>query len=216
MSVYVGLDVSLEETHYCITDQHGKRLKEGKTVTDPAAVADALASIGADLKRIGLEASSVGAWLANELKSMNYPAIVVEARHMRTALKTQRNKTDRNDARGIAEMMRLGWYRAVYVKSPESQRLRMPLANRRLLKRKLIDIGNHIRGSLRAFGLFMGQVSRGKFEARARELAAQTDGGFDEFVDTMLTVRSSMLEGYKPFMPFSFEWLGPILFADGS
>ncbi len=197
MTIYIGLDVSLEETYFCILDENGKRLKEGKTVTDPAAVAEALVPFGDNLERVGLEASSVGGWLAAELKAMAFPAIVVEARHMRAALNAQRNKTDRNDARGIAEMMRLGWYRAVYVKSPESQRQRMLLSNRKLLKRKLIDIENHIRGSLRAFGLFMGQVSRGKFEARARELMAQIDGDIEAFIDTMLTVRFSMLEGYK-------------------
>lgn len=197
MNVYIGLDVSLEETYYCVINQAGERLKESKTVTDLVAVAEALEPFRIGLQRVGLEASSIGGWLAAELKEMGFPAIVVEARHMRTALNAQRNKTDRNDARGIAEMMRLGWYRAVYVKSPESQRLRMLLSNRKLLKRKLIDIENHIRGSLRAFGLFMGQVSRGKFEARARELMADLSGDIDTFIDTMLAVRRGMLDGYK-------------------
>jgi DNA-binding FadR family transcriptional regulator len=89
---------------------------------------------------------------------------------MRSSLNAQRNKTDRNDARGIAQMMRMGWFRAVHVKSPESQRLRLLLANRRLLKRKLIDLENHIRGALRAFGLMVGTVARGEtFTAEDRQ-----------------------------------------------
>lgn len=196
MGLYVGLDVSLEETHFCVLDQTGKRLKEGKTLTDPRAVEEVLAVFGAELERVGLEASSVGGWLAADLKELGFPAIVVEARQMRAALNAQRNKTDRNDARGIAEMMRLGWYRVVHVKSADSQRLRLLLSNRRLLKRKLIDLENHIRGTLRAFGLFMGAVSRGRFEARARELTEDLRDGRGEFIDTMLVVRRGMLDGY--------------------
>jgi len=93
MGVYIGLDVSLEETYFCIMDQAGKRLKEGKTVTDPAAVAEAFAPFRNELERVGLEASSIGGWLAAELKGQGLPAIVVEAHHMRSALKAQRNKT---------------------------------------------------------------------------------------------------------------------------
>ncbi len=81
-----------------------------------------------------------------------------------------RNKTDRNDARGIAQMMRLGWFRAVHVNNVEAQRLRTLLSNRKLLKRKLIDMENHIRGALRTYGLLIGQVGRAGFEARVREL----------------------------------------------
>ena len=121
------------------------------------------------------------------LPSRAFPAIVVDARHARAAMGAQRNKTDRNDAQGIAQMMRMGWYRAVHVKSPESQRLRMLLANRRLLKRKLIDMENHIRGTLRAFGLRVGQVSRGRFEARIRDLLDESDEGLEAFIVTMLT-----------------------------
>ncbi|WP_128970577.1 transposase [Bradyrhizobium tropiciagri] len=84
--------------------------------------------------------------------------VVVEARHMRVSLSTMRNKTERNDARGV---MRLGWYRAVHVKNIEMQKMRSLLANRKLLKRKLIDLENHIRGTLRAYGLLVGAVGRG-------------------------------------------------------
>lgn len=116
---------------------------------------------------------------------------------MRSALSAMRNKTDRNDARGIAQMMRLGWYRAVHVKSIESQRLRTLLANRRLLKRKLIDIENHIRGTLRAYGLRVGQVSRGAYERRVRELLEGAEPDFEVMVTTMLSVRNGVLEGFN-------------------
>ena len=103
------------------------------------------------------------------LQRLGLPVIVVEARHMRSSLSTMRNKTDRNDALGIAQMMRMGWYRAVHIKGQENRRLRTMLANRKLLKRKLVDLENHIRGSLRIHGLRVGSIARGKFEARVRE-----------------------------------------------
>jgi len=84
-----------------------------------------------------------------------------------------RNKTDRKDARGIARMMRLGWFRAVHVKNIEMQKIRTLLANRKLLKRKLVDIENHIRGALRTYGLLVGAVGGGGFGARTRELIEQ-------------------------------------------
>jgi transposase len=116
---------------------------------------------------------------------------------MRSALSTMRNKTDRNDARGIAQMMRLGWFRAVHVKSIENQRLRTLLANRRLLKRKLIDIENHVRGTLRAYGLKVGQVSRGDFERRVRELMDGADSVFGTMIGTMLAVRKGVFDGFN-------------------
>ena len=123
--------------------------------------------------------------------------ILVEAYHMRTSLNAQRNKTDRTDAMGIAQMMRMGWFRAVHAKSGESQQVRMLLTNRRLLKRKLIDMENHIRGVLRAQGLFMEVVTRGTFAARVHELLGTCEPAMQSFVGTMLNVRNHMLEGYN-------------------
>lgn len=102
-----------------------------------------------------------------------------------------------NDARGIAQMMRLGWYRAVYVKNAKSQKLRTLLANRKLLKRKLIDVENHIRGALRGYGLFIGAISRGRYEARVRELTEHSDYIFKAMIETMLTVRQGIFDGYE-------------------
>jgi transposase len=158
MELYAGLDVSLGETSICIVDADGKVTREAKVASEPDALRTALEGYADRLKRVGVEASSLGVWLHRELTAAGFPAIVVEARHMRASLSAMRNKTDRNDARGIAHMMRMGWYRPVHVKADQSQRLRTLLANRRLLKRKLIDLENHIRGALRTYGLKVGQV----------------------------------------------------------
>ena len=116
---------------------------------------------------------------------------------MRVSLSTMRNKTDRNDARGIAQMMRLGWYRAVHVKNIDMQKMRSLLTNRKLLKRKLIDVENHVRGTLRAYGLRMGAVGRGSYEARVRELLEHSDPIFYVMIEAMLDVRRAIFEGYE-------------------
>src|SRR5687767_3534529 len=130
MDLHVGLDVSLDETSICIVDGEGRRQYEAKVPTDPDLIGAALANRD-NLKRIGIEASSIGIWLARELQAAELPVIVVETRHMHSSLSAMRNKTDRNDALGIAQMMRLGWFRAVHVKGIANQRLRTLLANRK-------------------------------------------------------------------------------------
>ncbi|MEH2516342.1 transposase [Bradyrhizobium sp. AZCC 1610] len=197
MKLYVGLDVGLEETSLCVVDSEGQTVRELKVSTEPEAIRCALEGSADRLDRVGVEASSLGIWLYRELQPVGIPIIVVEARHMRVSLSTMRNKTDRNDARGIAQMMRLGWYRAVHVKNIDMQKVRTLLANRKLLKRKLIDIENHIRGALRAYGLLVGAVARGAYEARIRELLERSDPIFAMTIEAMLDVRRAIFEGYE-------------------
>src|SRR5438034_4090013 len=109
-------------------------------------------------KRIGLEAGPLSQWLFSALGEANLPVVCVETRHMRAVLKAQINKTDRNDARGIAQMMRVGLYRPVHVKTLRSQKLRMLLTHRKLLQSKAIAIENDLRGTLRNFGLKVGMA----------------------------------------------------------
>ena len=152
MEHYVGLDVGLEETSVCVVDKDGNSVRETKVATEPEAIRSALEGFADRLGRVGIEASSLGLWLYRELQPTGLPVIIVEARHMRVSLSTMRNKTDRNDARGIAQMLRVGWFRAVHVKDIEMQKMRTLLSNRKLLKRKPVDIENHIRGALRTYG----------------------------------------------------------------
>lgn len=196
MKLYVGLDVGLEETSVCIVDSEGLTVREIKVSTEPEAIRSAVENYADRLDRVGVEASSLGIWLYRELQAAGLPVIVVEARHMRVSLSTMRNKTDRNDARGIAQMMRLGWYRAVHVKNIDMQKMRTLLTNRKLLKRKLIDLENHVRGALRAYGLLVGAVARGAYEARIRELIEHCDPIFVMSIQVMLDVRRALLEGY--------------------
>ena len=132
-------------------------------------------------------------WLFSALAEADLPVICVETRHMQAVLKAQINKTDRNDARGIAQMMRVGLYRAVHVKTLRSQKLRMLLTHRKLLQSKAIAVDNDLRGTLRNFGLKVGIVGAAKFEVRIRELVE----GFPDLavlIEPLLIVRRVLRE----------------------
>jgi len=172
MEHYAGLDVSLKETSVCIVDRAGQVVREVKVVTEPEAILAILADEALTIERIGLEAGPLSQWLFSELAEAGLPVICVETRHMKAALSAQVNKSDRNDARGIAHMMRVGLYRPVHVKTLSSQKQRMLLTGRQLLQAKALDIESDLRGTLRNFGFKVGMVGTVKFEARIRELVA--------------------------------------------
>jgi len=170
MDYFAGLDVAVKETSVCIADDTGRIVREVKVASEPAALLAVLKNPAYGFKRIGLEAGPLSQWLFSALAEAGLPAICVETRHMRAALKAQINKTDRNDARGIAQMMRVGLYRPVHVKTVRSQKLRMLLTHRKLLQSKAIAIDNDLRATLRNFGLKVGIAGKAKFEARIQEL----------------------------------------------
>src|ERR1700749_2216648 len=170
MDHFAGLDVSVKETSVCILDAAANILKEVKGPTEPQALLKVLGNPAHRFKRIGLEAGPLSQWLFSALAEAKLPVICVETRHMQAVLKAQINKTDRNDARGIAQMMRVGVYRPVHVKTLRSQKLRMLLTHRKLLQSKAIAIENDLRGTLRNFGLKVGMVGKVRFEARIQEL----------------------------------------------
>ena len=170
MDHFAGLDVSVKETSVCIVDDTGKIVREVKVASEPEALLAVLKNPAYHFKRIGLEAGPLSQWLYSALAEGGLPVICVETRHMRAVLKAQINKTDRNDARGIAQMMRVGLYRPVHVKTLRSQKLRMLLTHRKLLQAKAIAIENDLRSTLRNFGLKVGIVGNVKFEGRIKEL----------------------------------------------
>ena len=167
MDHFAGLDVSVKETSVCIVDDTGKIVREVKVASEPEALLAVLKNPAYHFKRIGLEAGPLSQWLYSALAEAELPVVCVETRHMQAVLKAQINKTDRNDARGIAQMMRVGLYRPVHVKTLRSQKLRMLLIRRKLLQSKVIAIENDLRGTLRNFGLKVGMVGKVKCEARA-------------------------------------------------
>jgi transposase len=170
MDHFAGLDVSVKETSVCIVDDTGKIVREVKVASEPEALLAMLTNRAYHFKRIGLEAGPLSQWLFSALTEAGLPVICVETRHMRAVLKAQVNKTDRNDARGVAQMMRAGLFRPVHVKTLRSQKLRMLLTHRKLLQSKAIAIENDLRGTLRNFGLKVGMVATLKFETRIKDL----------------------------------------------
>src|SRR5438270_3479418 len=119
MGYFAGLDVSLDETAICIVDDAGQIVREARVCSEPEVLVAFFGACGMKMERIGLEACSLTAWLHAGLTEAGLPAICIEARQAKAAMGAMPNKTDRNDARGIAQMMRTGWYRAVHVKNPD-------------------------------------------------------------------------------------------------
>jgi len=184
---FAGLDVSLEETAICIVDDTGKIVREARAASEPEVLAAFFGACGMTMERIGLEACSLTAWLHAGLTEVGLPAICIEARQAKAAMGAMPNKTDRNDARGIAQIMRTGWYRAVHVKSPACRSWRALLTARRLVLNKRRDVENGIRALLREVGLKVGTPSRKAFPGRVRELAAD-DPVLSSLAESLLDV----------------------------
>ncbi|ACK84799.1 IS110-like element ISMex9 family transposase [Methylorubrum extorquens] len=167
---HVGLDVSVKETAICIVDPHGKVVHRATVESHPEVIGQHLIDLGHAYARVGLEAGPLSPWLYAGLVEVGLPAICVETRHMHAALSARINKTDRNDALGIAQMMRVGLFKPVHVKTLASQQRRLLLTSRKLLQRKAYDIESDLRGQLRNFGLKVGVVGAVGFEQRVRDL----------------------------------------------
>ena len=170
MKHYAGLDVSLKETSICIVDETGAICREMKVPSHPEDLVRALQDPAWRLARIGLEAGPLSQWLFSGLAQGGLPVVCIETRHTKAFLKAQVNKSDRNDARGIAQMMRVNLFRPVHVKTLTSQHRRALLTARRLLQEKAVAIENDIRGLLRNFGLKVGMTGAVGFDVRIREL----------------------------------------------
>jgi len=172
MEHYAGIDVSLERSSVCVVDATGKIVREAKVASEPEALVRFFRELGLPLARVGLEAGPLSQWLHAGLTGAGFEAVLLETRHVKAALSAMVVKTDRKDARGIAQLLRMGWYRPVHRKSPPAQEVRALLVGRKLLQGKLVDVELGIRGLLRGFGLKLGDVSKGRFAARVRELVA--------------------------------------------
>lgn len=193
MKHYCGLDVSLNNTAICIVNQDGDLILEKEVPTEPVAISECLKATGLSMERVGLEAGGLTPWLCHELLAADWPAICIETRHAKAAMQAQQVKTDRNDARGLAHIMRTGWFREVHVKSHQSQKLRVLLGNRRCLLDKRLDIDSQIRGTLKVFGLKTGKVTVAKYERRIRELV-QDDEEMQAYIFPMLEVRRQLVQ----------------------
>jgi transposase len=170
MEHYVGLDVSLKLTAICVVDQTGTVMREGVVVSDPETIAEFVTSNAPSVVRIGLETGPTATWLWTELKQLGLPVICIDARHAKAVLKMQINKSDRNDAAGIARIMQTGWFKEVRVKDLDSHSVRALLASRAVLVKIKRDLENQVRGLLKNLGLVIGRAKLNVFAKRAEEL----------------------------------------------
>ena len=196
MKRFVGLDVSQATTAICVVDSDGKTLAEGVTATEPDAIAAFLHRRAPDAERIGLETGPLSVWLWNELRALDLPVVCMDARHANAGLKVMLAKTDRNDAAGLAQLVRTGWFRQVHVKAESSHVVRAELATRTLLVRMRCDLENQIRGVLKTFGLVIGKAPS-RLVKRAHEIVADelaTKPELASLVESLLAMRASVVE----------------------
>jgi len=198
MDHHAGIDVSLEYSSVCVVDASGKIVREGKVASEPDALINWFRSLGLELSRIGLEAGPLSQWLYAAMKQVGLVVELLETRHVRKAFEAMPVKSDRNDARGIAQLMRLGWFRPVHCKSIGAQETRAVLTSRKLVQSKLQDVENHLRGILRGFGLKVGKTTHLSFARRIRELVAN-HASLEMIAEALLSVHAVLLREFKAF-----------------
>lgn len=196
MEHYAGIDVSLEQSSVCVVDGTGRIVREAKVASEPEALVRFFRESGLTVTRIGLEAGPLSQWLHAGLSAAGLEAVLLETRHVKAALSAMTVKTDRKDARGIAQLLRMGWFRPVHRKSPDAQEVRALLVGRKLLQSKLRDVELSIRGILRGFGLKVGEVSKGRFAARIKELIGGHEM-LEAVIGAMLTAREGLAAEFR-------------------
>ena len=196
MTYFAGLDVSLEWTCVCVVDGDGQIVREAKVLSEPDALVAFFAEPRMDVTRICLEAGPLSQWLYEGLAGAGLPVVCAETRQLKAVLSATVNKSDRNDARGIAQMVRVNMIRPVHVKTMSSQHRRMLLTNRKFMLKQLCDAEGNIRGTLRNFGLKVGKIARGRFKARVLDLVADRPA-LARLVEPMLRARAELMAAFN-------------------
>jgi transposase len=193
---YAGLDVSLKETAVCIVDDAGKIVFERMIPTDPQVIAACLGKQAPGLERFGLESGATSAWLWRELRQLDLPVVCLDSRHAHRVLSMKRNKNDRNDARGLADLVRMGWYREARVRSIDAQFVRSLLLSRQQLLQSRRAIENQIRGALKTLGVMTGPTNGRGFMPRVIEARADNDW-LGPVLDPLIVAHASIAKQLK-------------------
>jgi transposase len=197
MTYYAGLDVSLRCTHICVIDEEGERYAEGKTDSEVANIIAFLDELDVEIAKVGLEAGTLTPYLTYGLQFAGYEVVCMEARQVKATLSAMRNKTDRNDARGIAQLLRSGWYSRVHVKSIESHQVRALLSSRKAVLAKCIGLEQEIRGLFKVFGIKLPKrLGHGSFDPKVRPLI-EADQALSQ---SLLPVLDARLVLYRTFL----------------
>src|SRR3954451_8441880 len=196
MEYFAGIDVSLKGSSICVVDAAGRIVREAKVASEPEALIAWFGGLGVAVTRIGLEAGPLSQWLHGGLSEAGFEAVLLQTPQGKAARSAMIVETDRKDARGIAKLLRMGWSRPVHCKSLPAQEVRALLVGRKLLQGKLLDVELGIRGLLRGFGLKRGEVRKGQFAARVRELIAGQPM-LERVVEPMLRAREALRCEYQ-------------------
>jgi transposase len=191
MELYAALDVALEKAALCIVDRDGAVVLQANVASDRDALANRLAPFRLELVRLRLEAGPLSEWLVRSMQRQGFEAVLMETRHVRAALSARVAKTDRNDARGMADLLRIGWFRPLHVKSMDAREQRALLTARSTLVRRLKDVENSVRGLLRGFGIRLGSMLRGRWDAKVRE-AISGHPTLPDILEPLLVARSAL------------------------
>jgi len=198
MDYYAGIDVSLECSSVCVVDGSGRIVREAKIASEPEDLISWFGSLGLELTRIGLEAGPLSQWLYAAMKRAGFAVELLETRHVAAAFEAMPVKSDRNDARNIAQLMRLGWFRPVHCKSMAAQEVRAMLTARKLVQSKLLDVENSLRGILRGFGLKVGKTTKTSFARRTEELV-KDHPTLQTIAEALLRVRAVLRAEFNGF-----------------
>jgi transposase len=194
MKHYVGLDVSMKETFICIQNEQGKVINQGRIKTTPEGISDYLKKFNLSLEKVGLESGSLSHWLTEELRALGIPVICIDARKMAAVLSVQINKTDKNDAKGIAEAMRCGIYREVIQKSQEAIAIGIVVSSRRLVVTQKVQLTNAVRGLLKTHGICLGPCGDKSFCQKVRDKLVTQNSLVQESIEALLCCFEKMRE----------------------
>ena len=197
MTYYAGIDVSLRTVNICVVDDDGEQVAETKLSSDVQEIIAYLDELECGIDRIGLEAGTLAQYLTYGLQAADFDVVCMEAQQVKAALSAMRNKTDKHDARGIAQLLRSGWYSQVHVKSMESHHIRMLLTSRRAVLDKCIDLENEIRGLFKIFGIKLPpKLGHGSFDKAVRAVI-EADEKFSHALLPMLDARLVLYETFR-------------------
>src|ERR687883_215951 len=196
MDHYAGIDVSLELSSVCVLDATGRIVREAQVASEPEVLIAWFRGLGLELARVGLEAGPLSQWLYAGMRKAGLAVELLETRHVRDAFKAMPVKTDRKDARGMAQLMRLGWFPPVHCKSLPAQEVRALLTARKLLQTKNHDVEMSLRGVLRGFGLKVGPTTPRTFASRIRELVAGHTT-LSAIAEAMLAARDTLFSEWQ-------------------
>jgi transposase len=197
MTYYAGFDVSLRTVNICIIDEQGEYVTETKLASDVQDIVAYLDELELDIESLALEAGTLTQYLTYGLQSAGFEVICMEARQVKGALSAMRNKTDKHDARGIAQILRCGWYSKVHVKSIESHHIRMLLSSRRAVLSKCVDLENEVRGLFKIFGIKLPpKLGHGAFDVTVRAII-ETDENLSFALLPLLEARMALYQNFR-------------------